>query len=176
VRGEADGVTVIDDFAHHPTAVALTVEAIQRRYAGRRVWAVLEPRSFTARSSRFQAEFTEALAGAERVLLARPFSSDYSASVERLDTDAIARALGARGRDAAACASNEEVLQRLAAGTAPGDVVLIMSNGGFDNIHERLLAALRERAGRAGAAPDSGRPDSAQPAAATAASRAGTPR
>jgi UDP-N-acetylmuramate: L-alanyl-gamma-D-glutamyl-meso-diaminopimelate ligase len=176
VRGEADGVTVIDDFAHHPTAVALTVEAIQRRYAGRRVWAVLEPRSFTARSSRFQAEFTEALAGAERVLLARPFSSDYSAGVERLDTDAIARALGARGREAAACASSEEVLQRLAAGTAPGDVVLIMSNGGFDNIHERLLAALRERAGRAGAAPDSGRPDSTQPAAATAASRAGTPR
>ena len=157
VRGEADGVVVIDDFAHHPTAVALTVEAIQRRYPGRPVWAVFEPRSFTARSRRFQAEFTEALAGAERVLLARPFSSDYSAGVERLDTDAIAAALRAQGRDAAACGSSDEVLERLAARTVPGDVVLIMSNGGFDNIHERLLAALRARGGAAErAAPPAG--------------------
>jgi UDP-N-acetylmuramate: L-alanyl-gamma-D-glutamyl-meso-diaminopimelate ligase len=137
--------------------VALTVEAIQRRYPGRPVWAVFEPRSFTARSRRFQAEFTEALAGAERVLLARPFSSDYSAGVERLDTDAIAAALRAQGRDAAACGSSDEVLERLAARTVPGDVVLIMSNGGFDNIHERLLAALRARGGAAErAAPPAG--------------------
>jgi UDP-N-acetylmuramate: L-alanyl-gamma-D-glutamyl-meso-diaminopimelate ligase len=153
VRGVADGVTVIDDFAHHPTAVALTIEAIQRRYAGRRVWAVLEPRSFTARSRRFQAEFGAALAGAPRVLLAAPFVSDYSAGVERLDTEAIAAALRARGVDAAACRSADEVLARLAAESAPGDVVLLMSNGGFDNIHERLLQALRARGGATGTDP-----------------------
>ncbi|HKI98640.1 MAG TPA: UDP-N-acetylmuramate--L-alanine ligase [bacterium] len=145
VRGEVDGITVIDDFAHHPTAVRLTIDAIQRRYAGRPVWAVLEPRSFTARSRRFQAEFTEALAGAEHVLLAQPFVSDYSAGVERLDTAAIAEALRARSVPSAACRSADEVLERVTAEAASGDVVLIMSNGGFDNIHERLLQALRKR-------------------------------
>ncbi len=153
VRGVADGVTVIDDFAHHPTAVALTIEAIQRRYAGRPLWAVLEPRSFTARSRRFQAEFGEALAAAEHVVLAQPFASDYSAGVERLDTAAIAETLRAHGRDAVACRSTDEVLARLSAAAAPGDVVLIMSNGGFDAIHERLLQALRARAGASGATP-----------------------
>jgi UDP-N-acetylmuramate: L-alanyl-gamma-D-glutamyl-meso-diaminopimelate ligase len=150
VRGVADGVVVIDDFAHHPTAVALTIEAIRQRYPGRPLWAVLEPRSFTARSRRFQAEFGAALVGAEHVLLAAPFESDYSAGVERLDTAALATALREGGRDAEACPSATEVLGRLAAGAAPGDVVLIMSNGGFDNVHERLLQALRAREAAAG--------------------------
>jgi UDP-N-acetylmuramate: L-alanyl-gamma-D-glutamyl-meso-diaminopimelate ligase len=152
VRGEVDGITVIDDFAHHPTAVALTVEAIRRRYPGRRLWAVFEPRSFTARSARFQREFGEALAGAERILLARPFASDYSAGVAPLDTAAVAAHLRARGRWAEACESTARLLETLAAAAEPGDVVLIMSNGGFDDIHERLLAALRERAPAVGAA------------------------
>ncbi len=99
MRGEVDGITVIDDFAHHPTAVRLTLEAMQGRYPGRRLWAVFEPRSFTARSDRFQDSFREALAGAERVVLAPPHRSDYSAGTRPLDTEAIARDLRERGTD-----------------------------------------------------------------------------
>ena len=94
VRGVADGVTVVDDFAHHPTAVRLTVEAMRGRYPGRRLWAVFEPRSFTARGGRFQREFTDALAGADRVVLARPFASEVSAGIVPLDVDAIAAVSG----------------------------------------------------------------------------------
>ncbi len=123
----------------------LTLEALRQRYPGRRLWAVFEPRSFTARSRRFQAEFTTALGRAEQVLLAPPFASSYSAGVEQLDTAAIAAALRDAGSAAEACASADAVLARLTAAAAPGDVVLLMSNGGFDDIHERLLAALQAR-------------------------------
>ncbi len=156
VRGEAGGVTVIDDFAHHPTAVRLTVEGIQRAYPGRRLWAVFEPRSFTARSPVFQNEFAQAFAGAERVLLApafRPASGSPGAVVNTavLDTDvlntaALAAELRAVGHWAEAPSSTDGVLARLVQEVRPGDVVLVMSNGGFDNLHERLLAALRGEA------------------------------
>jgi UDP-N-acetylmuramate: L-alanyl-gamma-D-glutamyl-meso-diaminopimelate ligase len=145
VRGEAGGVLVIDDFAHHPTAVRVTIEAVSQRFPGRRLWAVFEPRSFTARGTRFQTEFGEALAGADRVVLAPPFRSDYSAGHALLDTAAVARALERRGVPAHACPDNAAVLEALARETLPGDVVLMMSNGGFDNLHERLLAALAQR-------------------------------
>jgi UDP-N-acetylmuramate: L-alanyl-gamma-D-glutamyl-meso-diaminopimelate ligase len=142
VRGEAGGVTVLDDFAHHPTAVRLTIEAVRQRYPGRRLWAVFEPRSFTARTSRFQTEFAEAFRGADRVLLAAPFQSGYSAGQELLDTTAIAESLSALGVPAHACPDSQRVLDTLIGECRPADVVLIMSNGGFDNLHERLLTAL----------------------------------
>ena len=147
VRGVAGGVTVIDDFAHHPTAVRLTIEAMRHRYPGQRLWAVLEPRSFTARGARFQNEFTEALAGAERVLIARPLASAYSGiqtpgEWAPLDTGAMVAKLNARGVQALNPEDTEEILAVLSGETAPGDVVLIMSNGGFDDIHNRLLDAL----------------------------------
>ncbi|MBI4083725.1 MAG: UDP-N-acetylmuramate--L-alanine ligase [Candidatus Lambdaproteobacteria bacterium] len=146
VRGEAAGVLVIDDFAHHPTAIRVTIEAIRARYPGRRLWAVFEPRSFTARSDRFQGEFGAAFAGADRVVLANPFRSDYSAGKARpLDSGAVAAELRGRGVWAEACGDATAVLARLVELTQAGDVVLVMSNGGFDNLHERLLAALRAR-------------------------------
>ncbi|MCZ6553741.1 MAG: Mur ligase family protein [SAR324 cluster bacterium] len=145
IRGEANGVTVIDDFAHHPTAVRLTVEAVCQRFPGRRLWAVFEPRSFTARSDRFQAEFGEAFGGAHRVLLAPAFRSDYSAGTAPLDTAAVAAAIAGGGIPAEACTGTDAILHALARETEPGDVVLVMSNGGFDNLHDRLLAALAER-------------------------------
>jgi UDP-N-acetylmuramate: L-alanyl-gamma-D-glutamyl-meso-diaminopimelate ligase len=147
VRGEAGGVTVIDDFAHHPTAVRLTIEAVRQRYDGRRLWAVFEPRSFTARSDRFQTEFGEAFSEADRVLLSAPFQSDYSGGQRKLDTFAIARVLSARGVPAQACADSTAVLDALTRECEPGDVVLVMSNGGFDDLHDRLLRALRARSG-----------------------------
>ncbi|MEE8434962.1 MAG: UDP-N-acetylmuramate--L-alanine ligase, partial [bacterium] len=159
VRGVADGVTVVDDFAHHPTAVRLTVEAMRGRYPGRRLWAVFEPRSFTARGGRFQHEFTEALAGADRVVCARPFTAEYSAgivppdvdSIVPLDVDAIASELRRRGLAAVAMEDTDAILAHLNSEARPGDVVLIMSNGGFDDIHNRLLAALHQRTGAPGA-------------------------
>ncbi|MBI3993746.1 MAG: UDP-N-acetylmuramate:L-alanyl-gamma-D-glutamyl-meso-diaminopimelate ligase [Candidatus Lambdaproteobacteria bacterium] len=141
VRGEAGGVTVVDDFAHHPTAVRLTIEAIRARYPGRRLWAVFEPRSFTARSAHFQAEFPAALAGAERVLVAPAFHGT-SAAGAALDTRAVAEALNRAGTPALAAGGTDEILDVLSAEAVPGDVVLVMSNGGFDNIHARLLQRL----------------------------------
>jgi UDP-N-acetylmuramate: L-alanyl-gamma-D-glutamyl-meso-diaminopimelate ligase len=145
VRGEAMGVTVLDDFAHHPTAVRLTLEGMRARYPGRRLWAVFEPRSFTARSSRFQQEFAAAFHGADQVLLARPYQSGYSAGTAPLDTAALAATIGRTGPPARSLDSTDAVLAALETDCLPGDVVLIMSNGGFDNLHERLLAVLRQR-------------------------------
>ena len=145
VRGVAHGVTVIDDFAHHPTAVRLTIAAIAERYPGRRVWAVFEPRSFTARSDRFQTEFVESFRAAQRVVLAPPYRSSISSGTRPLDTPAIAAALRAKGVSATACPDTEAVLDLVSSEAASGDVVLIMSNGGFDDIHQRLLDNLGSR-------------------------------
>ena len=142
VRGQVNGITVLDDFAHHPTAVASTIEAIRGRYPGQRLWAVFEPRSFTARSDRFREAFVAALSGADRVVLAPPYQSGYSAGVAVLDTAAAAGAIASGGGWARAAADTEEILALLGGEARPGDVVLIMSNGGFDNIHQRLLEAL----------------------------------
>ena len=152
VRGEADGVTVLDDFAHHPTAVRETLAAMRARYPGRRLWAVFEPRSFTARSPRFQADWPGAFLGADRVLIAPAFRGTGSGDL--LDTAALAAAVGKLGPPAESAATNDAVLARLAAEVRPGDVVLMMSNGGFDNLHERLLTSLRERAARPSAGSD----------------------
>jgi len=142
VRGEAGGVMVMDDFAHHPTAVALTIAGIRKGYPGRRVWAVFEPRSFTARTARFQDDFGRALAGAERVVLARPFTSSYSEGQQYLDSEALAGTLRAQGVWAEAPGDTTAIITLLARHCRPGDIVLIMSNGGFDNIHQRLLESL----------------------------------
>jgi UDP-N-acetylmuramate: L-alanyl-gamma-D-glutamyl-meso-diaminopimelate ligase len=144
VRGEADGVTVLDDFAHHPTAVRETLAAMRARYPGRRLWAVFEPRSFTARSPRFQADWPGAFLGADRVLIAPAFLGSGGGAL--LDTTALATAIGKLGTPAESAATNDDVLARLAAQVRAGDVVLMMSNGGFDDLHERLLSALRARA------------------------------
>ncbi len=145
VRGEQDGVTVIDDFAHHPSAVAATIEAIGFSYPERRVWAVFEPRSFTARGARFQTEFGRAFLAAGRVLLAPPFRPAHSAGQPELDTGAVAAYLTGQGVAAQAANSSGEILTTLLEETRAGDVVLIMSNGSFDNLHERLLDGLRQR-------------------------------
>lgn len=145
VRGVVDGVTVIDDFAHHPTAVRLTLDAMRHRYPRQRLWAVLEPRSFTARGVRFQDEFAGALSGADRALISRPFFSDYSSGFEPLDTAQLAAELRSGGLWAESMDSTDEILSCLVNETREGDVVLIMSNGAFDGIHGRLLDALAAR-------------------------------
>jgi len=142
VRGTAGGVTVIDDFAHHPTATARTLEAIASRWPGSRILACFEPRSNTSRRSLHQEAYASAFPGAARVWLLRPAPHDQVPEAERLDPDRLARDLTARGTPAGACASVEEMVEGVAAEARPGDVVLAMSNGAFGGIWEKLLARL----------------------------------
>ncbi|MDH4224568.1 MAG: Mur ligase family protein [Deltaproteobacteria bacterium] len=145
VRGVADGVTVLDDFAHHPTAVDLTVRAIRQKYPAGTLWAVFEPRSFTARSSRFQTEFARSFDQADRVMFPPPYRPPGGSGGELLDPEQLAEAIRERGPDARAFADTDAILAELVKQAKPGDTVLIMSNGGFDNIHARLLEALSHR-------------------------------
>ena len=143
VRGEARGVTVVDDFAHHPTAVRATIAAIQARFPGRRLWAAFEPRSNTSRRRIHQAEYVDALAGAPCVVLKVPEPHDMVPADQRLDADQVVADLRARGVDAHADADVDRLVRIVAEGARPGDVVLAMSNGAFGGFIDRLLAALR---------------------------------
>ena len=147
VIGEAAGVVVIDDFAHHPTAIRATLDAVAERYPGRRILAAFEPRSNTSRRNVFQREFARAFDRAARVYLAPVYFKDNDpiADSERLDVRALAREITARGPTAVSCSSSDEVLESMLADARPGDVALFMSNGPFDNLKERLLAGLKER-------------------------------
>ncbi len=145
VRGEAGGVLVIDDFAHHPTAVRGTVEAVRERYAGRRIVAVFEPRTNTSRRAIFQQRYAEAFDAADRVIVALPPQGAlYSATGEVGETfssERLAADLRARGVAAEQPGDVASIVEHLVATCESGDVVLVMSNGAFDNIWERLLEA-----------------------------------
>jgi len=147
VIGEAAGVTVIDDFAHHPTAIRVTLQAIGERFPGRRLLAAFEPRSNTARRNVFQREFASAFKGAARVYLAPVYFKDTDPipPAERLDTASLVAEITSQGADTFACASNDEILERMVADARPGDVALFMSNGPFDRLKDRFLEALRTR-------------------------------
>jgi UDP-N-acetylmuramate: L-alanyl-gamma-D-glutamyl-meso-diaminopimelate ligase len=146
IRGVAAGVTVIDDFAHHPTAVAGTVEAIAQKYAGNRVVALLEPRTNTSRRALFQDDYIRALAAADRIGIAEvsdePIYSMTGDVTECLSSAAVAEALRERGRDAQSFSDTQAIVDWVVAGRREGDVVLVMSNGAFDGIWEKLLDAL----------------------------------
>lgn len=145
VIGEAAGITVVDDFAHHPTAIGVTLEAVADRFPGRRILAAFEPRSNTARRNVFQDTFASAFDRAGRVYLGPVYfkENDPIPAGERLDTGALAKAISSRGPEAFACESNDEILSRMLADARPGDVGLFMSNGPFENLKDRFLAALR---------------------------------
>jgi UDP-N-acetylmuramate: L-alanyl-gamma-D-glutamyl-meso-diaminopimelate ligase len=145
VAGEAAGVTVVDDFAHHPTAVRETIRAVRQRYAGRRVVAVFEPRSYTAQLREFQEPYRAALAGADQVVLAGLFRPERYTEQTALDPQALVAALESGGVPAAYVPSPDDIVARLAPALSEGDVVLVMSNGGFGGIHGKLLRALEAR-------------------------------
>jgi UDP-N-acetylmuramate: L-alanyl-gamma-D-glutamyl-meso-diaminopimelate ligase len=146
LRGEQRGVAVIDDFAHHPTAVCASIGAVRARFPGRRLIAVFEPRTNTSRRSVFQADYARAFDGVDRVLVkAVPETPIYSATgpvTERFSSEGLAADLRARGVAAVALESVDAIVETLVRECAPGDVVLAMSNGAFDNIWQRLLDAL----------------------------------
>ena len=136
------GVTVIDDFAHHPTAIRETLRALRAAYPQSRLWAVLEPRSNTLRRNVFERELVDALALADEVVLAGVFKQESIPEAERLHPEAVVRALAAQGHSALLAANVEEIVAHVAAGARPGDVVAILSNGGFDGIYSKLPARL----------------------------------
>ncbi len=142
VRAEVGGVTVIDDFAHHPTAIRETLRALRSAYLGRRLWAVLEPRSNTLRRNVFEADLVESLALADRTLLAAVFKSESIPAAERLHPEHVAEALVQRGVSSAVCADADEVVRVLVPQLLAGDVVAILSNGGFGGIYTKLPAAI----------------------------------
>jgi UDP-N-acetylmuramate: L-alanyl-gamma-D-glutamyl-meso-diaminopimelate ligase len=142
VRGEARGVRVVDDFAHHPTAVRETLAAIRQKYPDGRLVAVYEPRSLTSRQRIFQDEYERSFDTADLTVVARLFEPERFAEENRLSPDALVAAIAARGRSAAYVETADEIVAFLAPKLEPGDTVAVMSNGGFDGIHEKLLAAL----------------------------------
>jgi UDP-N-acetylmuramate: L-alanyl-gamma-D-glutamyl-meso-diaminopimelate ligase len=142
VVGEFRGVLVLDDFAHHPTAVRETVRAVRGRYPGRRIVAIFEPRSNTSRRKVFRKEFAAALAEADEAVLAGVFGAGKIPEEERLPPEEVAADIRALGRPAAFVPEVDAIVARLASTCRPGDLVLIMSNGGFGGIQGKLAAAL----------------------------------
>jgi UDP-N-acetylmuramate: L-alanyl-gamma-D-glutamyl-meso-diaminopimelate ligase len=145
VKGEASSVTVIDDFAHHPTAIAETLRAVRQRYPGRRVWCVLEPRSWSLRRNVFQEKLASAFENADEVVLAEVYGADQLPREERLDPARLVADLAARKRPARFLPGVDAIVDYLVAETRPEDVVAVLSNGGFGGIHQKLLTALRAK-------------------------------
>ena len=148
VRGVVDGVTVIDDFAHHPTAVRKTIAGIKAAYDKARLIAVFEPRTNTSRRSVFQEEYAGSFNGADAVFIRPPSDMNKVPEGQRFSCARLRHDLTAQGLDAHLLQDADALLGSLVNELKTGDVVLIMSNGGFDNIHQRLLEALDERARR----------------------------
>ncbi|MBK7975518.1 MAG: UDP-N-acetylmuramate:L-alanyl-gamma-D-glutamyl-meso-diaminopimelate ligase [Deltaproteobacteria bacterium] len=148
VVGEARGVTVIDDFAHHPTAVTATLGALRGRYPGSRLWVVFEPRSATSRRAVFQDGFASAFAGADRVVLAPLWEPHKIPEGQRLDVARMVSDIERAGTRASTPGGVDEIVAEVAGEAKTGDVVTILSSGGFGGIHHKLLAALAGTAAR----------------------------
>ncbi|HUS18071.1 MAG TPA: UDP-N-acetylmuramate:L-alanyl-gamma-D-glutamyl-meso-diaminopimelate ligase [Terriglobales bacterium] len=143
VRAEVNGVIIIDDFAHHPTAISEALKALRTRYPQSRLWAVCEPRSNTLRRKVFQQELSESLAIADHIALAKIFKPEAIAEAERLSTQTVVSELNAKGKSAFEAADADEIIARIAPELRTGDVVAILSNGGFGGIYEKLPERLR---------------------------------
>ena len=138
------GVLVMDDYAHHPTAIRETLAALRFKYPDRRIWGIYEPKSNTARRNIHQAAYATAFDSADRVLLAKPYVKKDSLKPEdMLDVDALTAAISERGTPASYRADVAGILSVLLAETQAGDLVVIMANSGFDGLTTKLLAGLR---------------------------------
>ena len=151
VKAQVNGITIIDDFAHHPTAIAGTLKALRARYAGSRLWAILEPRSNTLRRRILQTDLARSLAVADEIIVAGVFRSEAVPENERLELPELATDIQNHGRRARLIANADEIIETIAPEMRSGDVVAILSNGGFGGIYEKLPARLRALAGEAAA-------------------------
>jgi UDP-N-acetylmuramate: L-alanyl-gamma-D-glutamyl-meso-diaminopimelate ligase len=145
VRAVINGITIIEDFAHHPTAIRETLRTLRSINPGGRLWAVLEPRSNTLRRKVLANDLVESLSLADRVILAAVFQQERIPEQERLHPEEVVRALNAAGTQAELLADADAIVAAITPQLAPRDVVAILSNGGFDGIYDKLPARLRER-------------------------------
>jgi UDP-N-acetylmuramate: L-alanyl-gamma-D-glutamyl-meso-diaminopimelate ligase len=146
-RGTAAGVMVYDDFAHHPTAIEETLTGVRSAHPSRRIWAIFEPRSATSCRRIFQRDFARALSHADRVILPAVFRSTLP-DEQRLSPEAVIADLKAVGVDARYIPETREIVRTVSHEARSGDLVIVMSNGGFDDIHQQLLDSLNQRGAR----------------------------
>jgi UDP-N-acetylmuramate: L-alanyl-gamma-D-glutamyl-meso-diaminopimelate ligase len=140
--GEKSGVTVIDDFAHHPTAIDLTVDAVKEAYPGQRVWAIFEPRSATSRRKVFEDSFPKSFLKADRVIFAGLFAPEKIKDEERLDVQAVIASINNMGGVAEYIPQVDDIVKFITKNAKSEDVILVMSSGGFDGIHRKILERL----------------------------------
>ena len=142
VLGKPQGIVVVDDFGHHPTAIRLTVEGARKRWPQRRIWALFEPRSATSRRNIFQADFVDALKNADCVVVGSHERLKEVALEERFSPETVAQALKEAGLVAEAIEEVDAIVAFVADQSRPNDVILVFSNGDFGGLHQKLLSAL----------------------------------
>ncbi|HKV22995.1 MAG TPA: UDP-N-acetylmuramate:L-alanyl-gamma-D-glutamyl-meso-diaminopimelate ligase [Candidatus Acidoferrum sp.] len=142
VKGEPRGILVVDDFAHHPTAVRATIEAARGRWPGRKLWAILEPRSNSMRRKIFQDSLPQSLALADEVILGGVFRAQQLGDENRMDPESVAESVRELGKPATVIAGSDAIADHLVANARAGDLLLIMSNGSFDGLCEKLMKKL----------------------------------
>jgi UDP-N-acetylmuramate: L-alanyl-gamma-D-glutamyl-meso-diaminopimelate ligase len=147
IKGEADGVLVVEDFAHHPTAIRMTLDATRTRWPGRKIWAAVEPRSNTMRRKIFQHVLPEALAIADAIVIGPVSRAQLLEEGDRLSPESIAQSLVELGKPARAFNSSDAIVEFLAAEARPGDMVMVMSNGSFDGLSGKLLEKFKSLEG-----------------------------
>ena len=150
IKGESSGVLVVDDFAHHPTAIRATIDAARHRWPGRKLWAVFEPRSNTMRRKVFENDLAASLATADATVLGAVNRANLLSDEERMSPARVLESVRGAGHLAEGFDSAEEIAEYLAAHTREGDLVLVMSNGSFDGLCGKLLEKLQERGAPAG--------------------------
>ncbi len=145
VKGIAGGVTVIDDFGHHPTAIRETMRALRIKYAREKIWAIFEPRTNTTRRNYFQAELAESFVDADGVIVSQVARLELLAPEERLNPEKLMQQIGATGKPTAYLPDADAIVAHIAKNVSGGDVIVVFSNGGFGGIHGKLLARLGRR-------------------------------
>jgi len=143
LRGEEKNVKVIDDFGHHPTAIAATIGALKQRYPDSKIWAIFEPRSNTSRRNLLQSELEDSLSQADGVFISEVPNPEKVPDGELLDVESVIENLSSRGKEAFIGLSSDDIVNKLIPLTSSGDTIVVLSNGGFGGIHEKLLDALK---------------------------------
>ena len=143
LRGEEKNVKVIDDFGHHPTAIAATIGALKQRYPDSKIWAIFEPRSNTSRRNLLQSEFEDSLSQADGVIISEVPNPEKVLDGELLDVESVIENLSSRGKEAFIGLSSDDIVNKLIPLTSSGDTIVVLSNGGFGGIHDKLLEALK---------------------------------
>lgn len=145
LRGEINGIKIIDDFGHHPTAIAATIKALKQRYPNSKIWAIFEPRSNTSRRNMLQSELQDSLSIADGVFISEVPNPEKVPDGELLDVESVVKQIVSRGLQGFVGSSSDDIVNRLIPLTSSGDTIVVLSNGGFGGIHDKLLKALKEK-------------------------------